>query len=172
MRDERTVIQHKHERAMTYQMIRTCLVYLFLIGLWVFVVNIYSVFGVKWIQFAVPLMWISGAVACFGIPDEQESTLKETKWAIGGYLGFLLIYRIAIVKFSGISPSEVGASLGVNVPVSSAAATAGFLQNILMITSVMVPIGFVFWVGNKFKVYSGGKRKEEAFMQYKGQRRR
>jgi len=84
---------------------------------------------------------------------------------------FLLVYRLVIVKFSEFSPDEVGVALGVNVPVAAAASALGFIQNLLMIVSILVPVGFLIWIGQKFKVQQGKKRKDEAFAKLKGIRK-
>lgn len=164
------VLLHKHTSPKIYLVSKTLLTYIGLLAMWAWTVNLYATFGQGWIQFAVGLMWVAGAVGVWGIPEEREGTIKETKWAVFGYLAFLLIYRIVIVKFSQFSPDEVGVALGVNVPVPSAASALGFVQNILMIVSILVPVGFALWIGQKFNVQRGRQKKDDAFVKYKGLR--
>ncbi|MFE8700968.1 hypothetical protein ACFYKX_10100 [Cytobacillus sp. FJAT-54145] len=161
---------HSHSKAKLYLVGKILLTYVALIVLWLWLVHMYAAFGQGWIKFAVGIMWIAGAVAVWGVPEDREQTIKETKWAVAGYLLFLLIYRVVIVKFSQFSPDEVGVALGVNVPVSSATSALGFIQNMLMIISILTPVGFCIWVAQKFKVHQGGKKKDEAFVKYKNLR--
>ncbi|MBL4952132.1 hypothetical protein JK635_07895 [Neobacillus sp. YIM B02564] len=169
--NEKGLLIHKHFTPKLYLALKNLFIYIALIGLWVWTVNMYAVFGTGWIKFAVALMWVAGAIAVWGIPEEREQTIKETKWAVFGYVLFLVLYRLVIVKFSQFSPDQVGVSLGVNVPVASATSALGFAQNILMIVSILTPVGFCLWVGQKFKVNQGRKKKDEAFSKYKGIRR-
>lgn len=168
---ERDVLLHRFASPKLYLALKTLTTYGALLLLWIWIVGMYAKFGTVWIKLAVTLMWIGGAVGVWGIPEERESTVKETKWAVFGYLVFLLVYRLVIVKFSEFSPDEVGVALGVNVPVAAAASALGFIQNLLMIVSILVPVGFLIWIGQKFKVQQGKKRKDEAFAKLKGIRK-
>lgn len=168
--ENKGLLVHKHNAPKLYLIAKTLLIYLALFVMWVWTVNLYVTFGL-WIKIAVTLMLIGGLVGILFIPEDRENTLKETRWALFGYLAFLLVYRIVIVQFSQFSPDEVGTSLGVNMPVASATSALGFVQNILMIISIMVPVGYLIWIGQKFKVHSGRKAKDETFEKYKGLRK-
>lgn len=165
------IYEHKHTSPKVYLTMKVFASYiaLFLLASWT--VSLFAIFGRGWIQFAVSLMWIIGGIGVWKMPETRDTTLKETKWAVLGYLVFLLAYRFVIAKFSQFSPDAVGASLGVNMPVSSASAALGFFQNILMIISVGVPIGYMIWMGQKFKIHHGKLAKDKAFEKYKGLKR-
>lgn len=151
--------------------IKIVLFYAFELVLWLVVAKLYLNFGTKWITPAVSAMWLMGAVTTYLIREEREGTIKETKWAILGFLAFLLLYRIVINLIASISSEQMGAALNITIPAASGMAAAGFLQNILWIVSVMTPIGFLVWCAQKFRVYHGRATKQEAFQKIKGVRR-
>lgn len=142
--------------------------YVFELIVWIVISRLYLNFGNKWIIPSVSAMWIMGAVTTLIVKEERESTISETKWAILGYLGFLFLYRIVIQLVSPISSEQMGAALNITVPAASGLAVIGMLQNILLIVSVMTPIGFLIWCAQKFKIYSGRMTKQEAFQRHKG----
>lgn len=155
----------------TYQAIsiaKIMLFYAFELIFWLVVSKIYLNFGAKWITPAVSAMWIMGALTAYFIPEERENTIKETKWAILGFLAFLFLYKCVIGIIASISSEHMGAALNITIPAASGMAAAGFLQNILWIVSVLTPIGFLVWCGQKFRVYHGRSTKQEAFRRIKG----
>lgn len=151
--------------------IKTVLFYAFILVFWLVDAKLYLNFGSKWIVPAVSTMWIMGAVTTHFIKEEKEATVKETKWTILGFLAFLFLYRGVIQLIAPISSEQMSASLNITMPAASGMAAAGMLQNILMIVSVMVPIGFLIWCGQKFRTYHGRQTKQEAFQKIKGIRK-
>lgn len=147
------------------------LLYIVELIVWLIVAKLYMNFGTMWIVPAVSSMWLMGAFTAWFISEEREGTIKETKWAIFGFLGFLFLYRIAIGLIASISSEQMGAALNITVPAASGMAAAGFLQNILVIISVMTPIGFLVWCAQKFKTYHGRETKQSAFDRIKGIRK-
>lgn len=131
--------------------------------LWIIVSRLYSNFGIKWIVPSVSAMWVMGAITAFFVKEEQENTVKTTKNAVAGYLLFLLLYRFIIQRVSGISSEEIALSLGINVTQAAGMAISSWLQNILLLTSVMTPAGYLIWCAQKFKTFSGRERKSDAF---------
>lgn len=150
--------------------VKIVLFYAFELVLWLIVAKLYLNFGTKWITPAVSAMWVMGAVTTYFIKEEREAMIKETKWTILGFLGFLFLYRGVIGLVSSITSEQMGAALNITMPAASGMAAAGFLQNILWIVSVMTPIGFLVWCGQKFRVYHGRATKQEAFQRIKGTR--
>ncbi len=148
--------------------IKIILFYVFEMIFWMVVSKLYLNFGRKWITPAVSAMWIMGAVTAYFIKEERESTIRETKWSILGFLGFLFLYRAVIQLIAPISSEQMGAALNITIPAVSGMAASGLLQNILLIVSVMTPIGFLIWCAQKFKIYHGRATKHEAFQKIKG----
>lgn len=137
---------------------------------WLIVSKLYLNFGAKWIVPSISAMWIMGAVTTALVKEQREHTIKETKMAILALLAFLFMYRGVIQLIAPISSEQMGAALNINVPAASGMAILGVLQNILLIVSVMTPIGFLVWCAQKFKIYIGGSTKQEAFRRIKGMR--
>jgi len=153
------------------EIVKIVLFYAFELVFWLVVAKLYMNFGTKWITPAVSAMWIMGAITTYFIREERESTIKETKWTILGFLAFLLLYKVVIGLIAPISSEQMGAALNITIPAASGMAAAGFLQNILWIVSVMTPIGFLVWCAQKFRVYHGRATKQEAFQRIKGIRK-
>lgn len=151
--------------------IKTIMFYAFILVFWLVDARLYLNFGSKWIVPSVSVMWIMGAITTYFVREEKEGTVRETKWTILGYLAFLFMYRGVIQLIAPISSEQMSASLNITVPAASGMAAAGMLQNILMIVSVMAPIGFLIWCGQKFRTYHGRQTKQEAFDKIKGIRK-
>ena len=78
------------------------------------------------------------------------------------------MYRIVIQLVAPISSEQMGAALNITIPAVSGMAASGLLQNILLIVSVMTPIGFLIWCAQKFKNYHARETKQDAFRRIKG----
>ena len=150
--------------------IKTILFYVFELIVWMVVSRMYLNFGSKWIVPSVSAMWVMGAVTTFYIKEEREGTIRETKWTILGYLAFLFLYRIVIQLVAQVSSEQMGAALNITIPSVSGMAASGLLQNILLIVSVMTPIGFLIWCAQKFNTYQARATKQGAFKRIKGTR--
>ena len=144
--------------------------YIFILAAWLGISAMYQNFGSRFIIPAVSAMWFMGAVTTFMIPEDRESTVDKTKWTILGYLGFLFMYRGVIQLIAPISAEQMGAALNITVPAVSGTAVVGLLQNILLMVSVMTPIGFLVYCGQKFVVLRGKMTKRQAFETIKGVR--
>lgn len=156
-----------YSKTMSDELLKKNIIKILLYGLeiilWIVVVKMYANFGVKWVVPSVSAMWVGGAVTAFFVKEEQENTVKSTKTAIAGYLLFLFLYRFIIEKVSGISAEEFAVSLGINITQAAGIAISSWLQNILLITSVMTPAGYLIWCAQKFKTFHGRERKSDAF---------
>lgn len=159
-----TGILKKHQLKTIFKVM---LFYLIELIFWLIVAKLYRGFGSQWIIPSVSAMWIVGAGTVYFIKEERDATIKQTKWTIFGYLAFLFMYRIVIQIVSPISSEQMGAALNISVPAASGMAVAGTLQNILLIASVMVPLGFLIWCAQKFRTYQGGMTKSDAFRKFK-----
>lgn len=154
----------------TKQLIGICLFYIIEFIAWVIIAKSYMNFGSQWITPCVSAMWIAGAVVSILIPEQRESTISATKWFIAGYLGMLLIYRIAIHLLTPITPDQMSASLNISGTTSGGIAISNFIQNLLLIIAATGPITFLVYLGKKFVVYKGRSTKTEAFTRNKGYR--
>lgn len=147
--------------------LKIILLYSIIFIFWIVVVKMYANFGVKWVVPAVSAMWIMGAVTTHFVPDDRENTVKSTRNAIAGFLLFLFMYRFVIRYIGNISAAELAISLGINITATAGMAISAWLQNILLITSVMTPVGFLVWCAQKFKTFNGRETKSGAFNRIK-----
>lgn len=142
--------------------------YLLTIVLWVYTVYVYKAWGTTWILPSVSAMWVMGAVTAKIIAEDREGTIKQTKNAIIGYTLMLIMYRIVIQLVVPVTSSQMGASLNISTTSASGMAAAGMLQNMLIWISIMIPVGFLGWCGQKFKVFRGRNTKQQEFSKLKG----
>lgn len=147
---------------------KSFLTYVGIVVVWMFTVNIYRAWGRVWLLPAISTMWIMGAITSFKIAEERDETIKQTKYAILGYCLFLILYRWTIQKIVPVTSSQMGASLNISVPSASGMAASGLMQNLVIWLSLTIPIGFLGWCGQKFKVFKGRSTKEDEFNKLKG----
>lgn len=142
--------------------------YLFTVAVWLYTVYIYRAWGDTWILPSVSAMWVMGAVTSYYVAEERDSTIRQTKMAIIGYALMLIMYRLVIQLVVPVTSNQMGASLNINTTSASGMAAAGMLQNMLVWISIMVPVGFLGWCGQKFKVFRGRKTKQDEYNSLKG----
>lgn len=159
---------NEYHSQQVFAYVKTILFYVFVFAFWLFVARMYRNFGELWLIPSVSVMWIAGAITAWRVPDDREATISQTKWGILGFISFLLLYRGVIQIISPISSEQMSASLNITIPAASGLAAAGLLQNILMIVSVLTPLGFVIWCAQKFRTYHGRQTRAEAFQRIKG----
>ena len=145
--------------------------YLGVVVFWLIVASIYRGFGRSWIIPAVSVMWIAGAVTAFVARNDEENTTRETRWVILGFLGFLLIYRSILPFIVPLSSAQMAAALDINIPAVSGAAIAGMLQSVLLLASVLTPVGFLIWCGQKIRQFHGRRSRQAVFERVKGVKR-
>lgn len=157
-----------------FEILKLLTSYFITIGIWLFTIYIYKNFGRTWLLAGTSAMWIMGAITSFFIAGERDNTVKQTKLAILGYCLLLLLYRWVLQKISGINASSLSASLNISMSSTAGMAASGLLQNILIMISVMTPIGYLIWCGQKFKVFRITKTRKdelESLKNYKKGRR-
>lgn len=142
--------------------------YIFTIILWIYTIYVYKAWGTTWILPSVSAMWVMGAVTSKIIAEEREGTIRQTKYAIIGYTLMLIMYRIVIQLVVPVTSSQMGASLNISTTSASGMAAAGMLQNMLIWISIMVPVGFLGWCAQKFKVFKGRNTKSQELNKLKG----
>lgn len=147
--------------------LKVVLFYVGILVLWLVVARLYQNFGTKWIIPSVSAMWVLAALTCCFLKGERDSILKETKWIILGFLCFLLLYRSVIKLVSSISADQMAAALNLTIPAVGGMAVTGFLQSALLFISVMTPVGYLIYCGQKFVFYVRGQTKSEAYREVK-----
>jgi len=145
--------------------------YVAVVIFWLLIASVYRGFGRGWLIPAVSIMWLSGAVTSYVAQNDQENTLRETRWVILGFLSFLLIYRSILPLIVPLTSAQMSAALDLNIPAVSGTAIAGTLQTILLLTSVLTPVGYLIWCGQKIRQYHGRRTRQNMFEQIKGTKR-
>jgi len=135
---------------------------------WLVVASLYRGFGRNWIIPVVSVMWLVGAITAFVARNDEENTTRETRWVI---LGFLILYRGILPFTVPLSSTQMAAVLDINIPAVSGEAIAGMLQSVLLLVSVLTPVGFIIWGGQKIRQYHGRRTRQSVFEKTKGIRR-
>lgn len=151
-----------------FYILKVILSFVGIVAVWLVTVKSYKTFGEMWLLPAVSIMWVMGAITSYVIAEDRESTIKETKFAILGYCLLLLVYRWVLQKVAPLTASQLGTALNISYSKTSGVAATGLLQNLLVWISLMIPIGYLIWCAQKFKVFKGRKTKEEELNKLKG----
>lgn len=123
----------------------------------IFIIAIFTIynfagFGSKLVAPLTGVMWLVGIGCALILPSHRLSILRETHATVAIYLISLSAIRELISMVSGVSSEMLMAAFGQAIPLTSGSAFAGWLQNLLYITALMTPLGFVIMQGKK--VYS------------------
>ena len=141
------------------------------VGVFLLAMAIISQFGAFGTNLLAPLtggMWIMGAVTAFMIPSQRGSTCNETHAAIVGYLVGMWGLRLLVSLVAGTSNEQLMATYSQALPTSSGSTISGFLQTMLWITAVMVPVGFLTMQGKKLLTFKKRMNKQKAIDQLRG----
>ncbi len=133
-----------------------------------FIINVWGItsFGAFGAELIAPLsaaMWVVGLVVGIILPSHRKGTLNETVIAITGYCILLLGLRYGLQLVSGVSTEMLIASYGEIVSLTGGSAVSGYMQNVLWISAVMVPIGFIGMQGKKLFQFRRTLAKNKAF---------
>lgn len=120
----------------------------------------------------VVLLWGMTFGLALVIPNERESSVRQGKWFVGGYLALLIIFRFAINYFYSLNP----AALGESINPAMAAVTSGsmqlsavdLLQNVFLISSIATPLSFGLMMWQKIRHHRIKVSSHTAFAQAKG----
>lgn len=167
MNNENLVYSNTTSNEEYKEMIKILLSYVFIISVWLVTIYSYKIFGRTWLLAGTSLMWVMSAITAFFVAGERENTIRQAKLSILGYCLLLLLYRFVLQKISGINTSQLGASLNIATTAGNIA-TSGLLQNLLVYLSVMVPIGYLIWCAQKFKVFRKTRTRQEELESLKG----
>lgn len=125
-------------------------------------------FGTYLVAPLTGVMWCLGAVACILLPSHRSSILNETHMTIGIYLITLFALKTIISVMSGVSSEMLMQAFNQSIPTTSGSAVSGWLQNLMWITAVMTPIGFVGMEGKKIFSFRRKSSKEKFMEQTRG----
>jgi hypothetical protein len=132
------------------------------------VLSQFGLFGRNLLAPMVGAMWLFGVFVAFMIQSQRTSILTETHVAVAGYLAGMFGFRALIGLVAGTSSEQLMATYSQALPLSSGNTVSGFLQTMLWITSVMVPIGFMGMQGKKLIMFRKRLDKQRFFDQIRG----
>lgn len=134
----------------------------------ILVISIFGAFGTNLLAPMAGAMWIFGAFTAFMVPSQKESICNETHMTIAGYFGGMYGLRLLIAVVSGASSEQLMATYGQAMPISSGNTITGFIQTMLWITAVMLPVGFFGMEGKKIVMFRKRMSKQRIFDQLRG----
>lgn len=108
-----------------------------------FVIAKFGSYGRKMLAPMMAAMWTTGSICAFILPSHRSSVIKETVFTNIGYAGAMFGLRILAGLASGISSSMLVDSLNLSMSATQGNTILGYIQNILSLSSVLVPIGFI-----------------------------
>ena len=113
-----------------------------------FAANIWTItsfraFGTELIAPLSAAIWVAGLITGIVLPSHRRTTLNETVIALVGYSVVLMGLRYALQLISGVSTEMLIASYGQIISLTGGSAVQGYIQNILWISAIMVPLGFI-----------------------------
>lgn len=132
------------------------------------IVSYFAQFGQKLMAPMVALMWICGAICALILPSHRQGIITETHWAIVGYLIGMFGLQKIVQLVSGTTNEMLVATYEQAMPAASNASLTGFLEYMLWIVAVMVPIGFAVMEGKKIILFRRKVSKQKFFDQLRG----
>lgn len=116
----------------------------------------------------IGMMWIIGAACAIYMPAHRKSIITETLTAIASYNGTLLALRQLIAITSGISSQMLMATFGQPMSTASANTIPGYLQTMLYISAVMIPLGYAGMEGKRIVQFRRSANKQKTIDQLRG----
>jgi len=145
-------------RAVGYSDLRLAAVvlsYVSVAAFWLIVAFLFQQVGHKIIITMGVLMWVGGALASWYVPDQSATTTRRTRYFIAMYAGSLLLYRIVLTQFVGLSPNDWGRALGTYVPTPFSATAQEWIQILLIITLFSMPFAYLIWLAQLYTMHKG-----------------
>lgn len=133
-------------------------------------ISIFKNFGKGLLSPIVGAMWAIGAGCALYMPSHRRAVITETLTMIAAYCGAMLGLRQLIAITSGISSEMLMASFGQPLAQATANTIPGYLQTLLYITSVMMPIGYITMEAKRIMQFRRTSSKERKLEQLRGVR--
>ena len=132
------------------------------------IVTRFGQFGQNLIAPMTAVMLGAGAVCAILLPSHRQNIITETHWTITGYLLGMFGLQKVVQLVSGTTSEMLAATYDQAMPAASNASLSGFLEYMLWIVAVMVPIGFVVMEGKKIVLFRRKISKQKFFDQLRG----
>ncbi len=128
----------------------------------IWTISSFRAFGTELIAPLSAGIWVSGLITGIILPSHRRTTLNETVIALVGYSVLLMGLRFALQLISGVSTEMLIASYGQLVSLTGGSAVQGYIQNILWISAIMVPLGFIAMQAKKLVQFKRLSAKNKA----------
>lgn len=132
------------------------------------VITQFKQFGQNLLAPMVAIMWCCGAICSLILPSHRQHILTEIHWTITGYLLGMFGLQQIVQLASGTTSEMLAATYTHSMPAASNASLSGFLEYMLWIAAVMVPIGFVIMEAKKIVLFRRKVSKQRFFDQLRG----
>lgn len=140
----------------------TLLVYMYIFLMWAYLSVAYYNFGKYIITSGVAAMLIVSAIVAKILPSQRIECISDMKKGLCSYVTFLFGYRFIIIIMQGVSAEDLSAAFNMSMPAASGTSMLGWLQNILWISSILIPVGLVGMQIKKIAQFMGAERKSKA----------
>lgn len=132
-----------------------------------FTISLFETFGYNLLAPLTAAMWIVGVVEGIIMASMRKEILNQTLSFIGIYHGTMLALRALIRIVSNVSSEQIQASYNQVITMSQSSAIPGYLQNILWMTAVGVPLGYFGMQIKRFFQFKKMMSKEKALRRYR-----
>ena len=128
-----------------------------------FTVNIFGAFGEKLITPLFASCWVVSVLVALFMPNHRADSLEKCEKLLIAYCVGLLALRFLNAKVSGVSTEMLMATYNEVLPTATGNAMAGFVQSMLWIFTVSLPLGFITYQGKRFIDFRRNKGVQTAF---------
>ncbi len=113
-------------------------------------------------------MWIVGAACSIWLSSQRKEIINQTLEFVAIYCATMLAFRELIGVTSGISSEMLMATFGQPMATASANTIPGYLQTMLYISAVGIPIGYLGMEGNRILKFRRNSNKQKTMEQLRG----
>lgn len=155
-------------RQATYETIKAVALPVIVLGLALFTISNFASYGTKVICPMIGAMWTLGVITAFLLPVERKQTLEQTMGMCVIYCVTLLGLKIGLSIVSGASAEMIAASYDQPITLATGNALPGVLQNIMSISSIFIPGGYLIMLVKKLIQYRRTQSLQSAFERTRG----
>jgi len=146
--------------------IRLAIPYVVVFAGWLGVGQTFGYLGHTLIDTLGLLMWVASAGVARMVPEQAANVATKIKFVLGSWVGMMWVYRIIVHFLAGLSATQLGAALGVNMPDTSAMGTVGWFTDMLLFVMVGTPAYYLYWLFQVWHGYRGRRRITERIDEY------
>lgn len=133
-------------------------------------ISIFKNFGRLLMAPLISAMWAFGALCAFLMPAMRKEIINQTLITLASYCAALLAFRELIGLTAGVSSQMLMATFGQPMSTAMGNTLPGYMQNMLYITAVMVPLGYLGMQGKRFLQFKKTQSRQKVMAQLRGHR--